>query len=95
MSVSALHLHRRLLVFENDLLLRLEKLPSMKAERRHELKHNELADWLGERVETLKPHATGIAFGVILLFVSSSAESGISAAKIRLRLRPGAIISRP
>ena len=41
----------------------------MKAERRHELKHNELADWLGERVETLKPHATGIALGVILLFV--------------------------
>ena len=39
----------------------------MKAERRHELKHNELADWLGERMEILKPHATGILLGVVLL----------------------------
>jgi hypothetical protein len=39
----------------------------MKAERRHELKHNELSDWLGERVETLKPHATGILLGIVLL----------------------------
>jgi tetratricopeptide (TPR) repeat protein len=41
----------------------------MKAERRHELKHNELADWLGERMETLKPHATGILLGGVLLVV--------------------------
>jgi tetratricopeptide (TPR) repeat protein len=41
----------------------------MKAERRHELKHNELADWLGERMEMLKPHATGILLGVVLLLV--------------------------
>ena len=39
----------------------------MKAERRHELKHNELSDWLGERMETLKPHATGILLGIGLL----------------------------
>jgi hypothetical protein len=39
----------------------------MKAERRHELKHNELADWMGERLEMLRPHATGILLGVGLL----------------------------
>lgn len=39
----------------------------MKAERRHELKHNELSDWLGERMELLKPHATGIMLGLALL----------------------------
>jgi hypothetical protein len=41
----------------------------MKAERRHELKHNELADWLGERMEMLKPHATGVLLGIVLLAV--------------------------
>lgn len=39
----------------------------MKAERRHELKHNELADWLTERVETVKPHATGVLLGIGVL----------------------------
>ncbi len=41
----------------------------MKAERRHELKHNVLADWMGERVEMLRPHAAGIALGIGLLLV--------------------------
>src|SRR5262245_58706088 len=41
----------------------------MKAERRHELKHHELADWLGEHLQTLKPHATGIVLGAVLLLV--------------------------
>lgn len=41
----------------------------MKAERRHELKHNELSDWLGERMELLQPHATGIVLGIVLLAV--------------------------
>lgn len=41
----------------------------MKAERRHELKHNELSDWLGERMEWLQPHATGIVLGIVLLAV--------------------------
>jgi hypothetical protein len=39
----------------------------MKAERRHELKHNELADWLGEWLETYRPHATGISVGALVL----------------------------
>jgi tetratricopeptide (TPR) repeat protein len=42
----------------------------MKAERRHELKHNELADWLGERMEAVQPHATAIALGAVLLFAA-------------------------
>jgi len=39
----------------------------MKAERRQELKHNELADWLNERVETAKPHMTGVLLGIGVL----------------------------
>ncbi len=39
----------------------------MKAERRHELKHNELADWIGELAEGLKPHATGVLIGLGIL----------------------------
>jgi tetratricopeptide (TPR) repeat protein len=39
----------------------------MKAERRHELKHNELSDWLGERMEAAKPHATGVLLGIGVL----------------------------
>jgi len=41
----------------------------MKSERRHELQQNELADWLGEKIEALKPHATQIALGAVLLAV--------------------------
>ncbi len=37
----------------------------MKSERRHELEHNELADWLGGSVETVKPYAN-VIFGVLL-----------------------------
>jgi hypothetical protein len=40
---------------------------SMKAERRHELKHNELADWLVERIDPARPHLTGIALGIGVL----------------------------
>jgi len=39
----------------------------MKAERRHELKHNQLADWLEARIELLRPHTTGILLGLALL----------------------------
>ncbi len=39
----------------------------MKAERRHELKHNELADWIGELAEGLKPHVTGVLIGLAIL----------------------------
>src|SRR5687768_7138686 len=30
---------------------------SMKAEKRHELQQNELADWLGEQIEAAKPYS--------------------------------------
>ncbi len=39
----------------------------MKSERRHELQQNELADWLGEKIEAMKPHATQIALAVVLV----------------------------
>lgn len=41
----------------------------MKSERRHELQKNELADWLGERLEMLLPHAQAIALGGVILAV--------------------------
>jgi tetratricopeptide (TPR) repeat protein len=37
----------------------------MKAERRHELQHNEIADWLAEAIERVKPYSRAIA-GVAL-----------------------------
>ena len=39
----------------------------MKAERRHELKHNELADWLADSIQGVKPHATGVLVGLAVL----------------------------
>jgi hypothetical protein len=42
----------------------------MKSERRHELKHNELSDWLGEHLASYQPHATAILLGGLLLFAA-------------------------
>jgi tetratricopeptide (TPR) repeat protein len=42
----------------------------MKSERRHELQQNELADWLGEKIEATKPYATQIALGVVLVVLA-------------------------
>lgn len=39
----------------------------MKSERRHELQHNELADWIGEKVEALKPYGSQIALAIALV----------------------------
>jgi hypothetical protein len=39
----------------------------MKAERRHELKHNELSDWLVDRADVARPHITGIVLGIAVL----------------------------
>src|SRR5262245_43607847 len=41
----------------------------MKSERRHELQQNELADWLGEKIEALKPQATLIATIALVVVV--------------------------
>lgn len=46
----------------------------MKSDRRHELQTNELADWLGERIEELRPHAGAITLGIVAilaLFIGS------------------------
>ena len=42
----------------------------MKSERRHELKHNELSDWLGEHLASYQPHATAILLGGVALFAA-------------------------
>lgn len=44
---------------------------SVKSHRqlRHEIEHNELADWLAERIELLKPHATAITLGIVAVLV--------------------------
>lgn len=41
----------------------------MKSERRHELEHNQLADWLGHSIEQVRPHARVISWVVIGLLV--------------------------
>lgn len=46
----------------------------MKTERRHELATNVLADWLGERIETLKPYAAAVsatALAVVVVIVAT------------------------
>lgn len=42
----------------------------MKTERRHELATNVLADWLGEKIETLKPYSTAISATVLAVAVA-------------------------
>jgi hypothetical protein len=41
----------------------------MKSERRHELQQNELAGWLTEKIESVKPHATQIALAAAAVVV--------------------------
>lgn len=59
----------------------------MKSERRHELQKNELADWLGEQVNAIKPHAGLISICVVgallILLVGASyfGSEGSAAAK--------------
>jgi hypothetical protein len=43
----------------------------MKAEKRHELQQNELADWLGEQIEAAKPYGWTIAFVAVGLLVAA------------------------
>ena len=37
---------------------------------RHEREHNELADWLAERLEVLQPYAAPIAIGALVVVVA-------------------------
>ena len=41
----------------------------MKTERRHELAKNDLADWMGDRIEELKPYSTAIWATVLAVFM--------------------------
>lgn len=42
----------------------------MKTERRHELATNVLADWLGEKIEAIKPYSTAISATVLAVVVA-------------------------
>jgi predicted negative regulator of RcsB-dependent stress response len=42
----------------------------MKSQRRHELHHNALADWLGQTYEQIRPYQNVILGGVLLLLVA-------------------------
>ncbi len=45
----------------------------MKTERRHELAKNDLADWIGDRIEELKPYSTAIWATVLAVLVGAFA----------------------
>jgi len=59
----------------------------MKAEKRHELEQNELADWLGEQIEAAKPYAPTIGIAlvggilVILLVIYLVSSGGTASAR--------------
>lgn len=42
----------------------------MKTERRHELARNELADWIGDKIEALKPYSTALTATALALVVA-------------------------
>ena len=47
----------------------------MKSERRHELEQNELADWLGDSVASIKPYTNvilGVVLGVLIVIVGGT-----------------------
>jgi tetratricopeptide (TPR) repeat protein len=51
----------------------------MKAERRHELQHNELADWVAEAIERIKPYSraiVGVAVAAAVLLTTYVVLSG-------------------
>ena len=41
----------------------------MKSERRHELQHNELADWLAKMGEAIRPHQNAILAGLVTVLI--------------------------
>ena len=41
----------------------------MKSERRHELGHNQLADWLGQQYTLIKPYANQILIGLLVILL--------------------------
>ena len=41
----------------------------MKSERRHELQHNELAEWLAKSAQAIKPYQNIIFAAVVLVLI--------------------------
>ena len=50
----------------------------MKRERRHELQHNELADWLAKAIERLKPYQNVIVAAVVVVILAAGGYAWIS-----------------
>jgi len=50
----------------------------MKRERRHELQHNELADWLAKAIERLKPYQNVIVAAVVVVLLAAAGYALIS-----------------
>jgi hypothetical protein len=50
----------------------------MKSERRHELQHNALLDWLMETGKTIKPHTNAILLGIAVVMVGFAAYKWMS-----------------
>lgn len=44
----------------------------MKSERRHELEHNVLADWLGKTIPKIKPYSSSILLGVLIVALGAT-----------------------
>jgi len=55
----------------------------MKRERRHELQHNELADWLAKAIETIKPYQNVIFAAVVVVILAAAGYAWISHASER------------
>jgi predicted negative regulator of RcsB-dependent stress response len=47
----------------------------MKTERRHELATNALADWLGEKIEVLKPYSAAVSASAVAVLVVAAAAA--------------------
>ena len=50
----------------------------MKREERHKLQHNELADWLANAIETLKPYQNVILAAVVAVILAAAVYAWIS-----------------
>ncbi len=50
----------------------------MKSERRHELQHNALLDWLTETGMSIKPYASGILLGIVVVLAGLAAYKWMS-----------------
>ncbi|MEO0531351.1 MAG: hypothetical protein AAF266_12370 [Planctomycetota bacterium] len=53
----------------------------MDSEHRHELEENDLATWLGDKIEQLKPHAPAVGVGIVALIAGVIGLNGYRASQ--------------